>query len=443
MSRTIVAVDSTVAQAPLGQAASGTLAVPGWSGMGTAKGSIMQFTTEFLAVAMVGDFSGGYGLASMTTATAVHFAQGAGAPRFENTAVASSNVSQTVFVPQWGFGTPITYGKMISKGITLGAVPHDDFFVTASFASRSDVYLNGAPTPTVYATTPSFHAWATVNYDVEARQFGAAADSIKGTSHADCVDMGQGNDRFTGGGGNDYVWGGLGNDTLVGDAGDDTLVGMAGNDSLIGNDGDDLLSAGAGADLLDAGAGDDQLAGGDGDDVLLAGAGRDKLDGGAGFDVLRGEAGNDTLNGMGDRDQLFGGDGDDVLNGSVGDDLLVGDAGRDILIGGAGRDKLWGAGPVTERDVFVYLAVSDSTPDAGHDQICDFRHSTDRINLAAIDADPGKSGNDAFRFTAGPAAHAVWFSNGMVSVDVNGDSRADMLIELTGVRAVSADDFIL
>lgn len=443
MTRTIVSVDSTVAEAPIGQAASGAMIVPGWAGMGTARGAVMQFTTEFLAVAMVGDFSGGQGLASMTTVTAAKFAQGAGAPRFDTVTVPSSNVSTVVYVPQWGFGTPFTYAKMTSAGVALGAVPHDDFYVTVGFASHSDVYLNGAPTPTIFATTPQFHAWATVHYDVEARQFGAAADMVTGTAYADCVDLGSGNDRFSGGRGNDYAWGGLGNDTLSGGVGNDTLVGMTGNDTIVGDEGDDLLSAGDGNDVLNGGEGRDQLAGGNGDDVLIGGAGRDKLDGGAGFDILKGDADNDTLNGMGDRDQLFGGAGDDVLNGSLGDDLLVGDAGRDILIGGAGRDKLWGGGPAEERDTFVYLTASDSRADASHDVICDFRHAVDRINLAAIDADSATSANDAFRFADGPAAHAVWFSNGMVSADVNGDSRADIWIELTGVRAVSAADFIL
>ena len=439
MSRSIVAVQSTVAEAPIGELASGTLVVPGWRGMGTATGAVLQFETQFLAQTMV---AGDAGLAYMTTAAVASFSPGAGAPRLPVTEVASTHVSTSVYVPSWGFGTPFTHAHGLSGPVPCNAVPRADFTIGVAFASRSDVYHNGAPVPAVYGVS-FFNAWATMRYDVEARQYGAAADHVTGTSYADSVDMGLGNDWFSGGRGNDYAWGGLGNDTIAGGVGNDTLVGMDGADSLVGDAGDDLLSGGAGRDILIGADGDDQLAGGDGEDALSGGAGRDKLDGGAGFDVLKGGDDNDTLNGMGDRDQLYGGNGNDVLNGSVGDDLLVGDAGQDILIGGAGRDKLWGAGPVDERDHFVFLSASDSPADAGHDVICDFRSGTDRINLSAIDADPATSANDAFSYAAGPAAHAVWFANGTVLVDVTGDSRADMWIELAGVKQVAAGDFIL
>lgn len=439
MSRSIVTVQSDIDEVPLGQSARGAVTVPGWKGMGTATAAFMTCKTEFLGQAIV---SGESGLAYMTTVAAAHFTPGVGSPRFSTVEVASSNVGHVAYVPEWSFGLPYSFAKMFSAPVKLSGVPHDDFHVNIAYASSNNVYHNGAPVPVVYETSV-FQGSVVMSYDVQARQFGSAADRVNGTAYADSVDLGLGNDWFSGGRGNDYAWGGLGHDSVAGGAGNDTLVGMDGNDTLVGDDGDDLLSAGAGNDVIIAGSGQDQLAGGNGDDLLMGGDDGDKLDGGAGRDTLKGANDKDTLNGMGDDDQLFGGSGDDVLNGSAGNDLLFGEAGTDILIGAAGRDKLWGGGPADEKDIFVFLSAADSPAHAGRDVIGDFTHGTDRISLVAIDADPATKANDAFRFTAGPAAHAVWFSNGMVSVDVNGDSRADMWIELTGVRALGAVDFIL
>ncbi len=58
---------------------------------------------------------------------------------------------------------------------------------------------------------------------------------------------------------------------VIGTSGADTLTGGAGNDVLIGGAGADTLTGGAGRDLLIGGSGADQLDGGSGEDILLAG----------------------------------------------------------------------------------------------------------------------------------------------------------------------------
>ncbi|MEY9403658.1 Ca2+-binding RTX toxin-like protein [Bradyrhizobium japonicum] len=160
--------------------------------------------------------------------------------------------------------------------------------------------------------------------------------------------------------------------------------------------------------------------GGNGPDTL-AGAGEE--------DVLRGRNGNDTLRGLA---------GNDRLEGENGDDSLTGGLGKDLLIGGAGNDR------------FVFAALADSPP-VGFDVIQDFRHGADRIDLAAIDANAAQGGNQAFTF-AGQNAAAVansvtWSQSGgntFVWVDVDGNTTADLAIQLTGTGlGLTAADFLL
>lgn len=149
-------------------------------------------------------------------------------------------------------------------------------------------------------------------------------DFIRGSTGADVISAGDGNDR---------VWAGAGADVIDGGAGNDVLYGEAGNDILIG---------GAGNDILDGGADDDLLYGDEGNDALYGGAGRDILNGGTGNDALYGGAGDDILRGDTGNDSLWGEAGNDIMSGGQGVDWLNGGAGNDILTGG------------TERDYFQY-----------------------------------------------------------------------------------------
>lgn len=66
-------------------------------------------------------------------------------------------------------------------------------------------------------------------------------------------------------------------DTLLAGVGDDILRGGIGNDSLAGGDGNDSLDGGTGNDTLLGGAGADTLFGGSNRDVLTGGAGQDRF----------------------------------------------------------------------------------------------------------------------------------------------------------------------
>lgn len=216
----------------------------------------------------------------------------------------------------------------------------------------------------------------------------------------------------------------------------------------IGGSGADVITGNAAANLLEGRAGNDRIDGGAGNDSLLGGEGSDSLIGGIGRDTLRGDIGNDSLDGGGDADLLEAGAGDDLLLGALGNDTLLGGDGADRLIGGAGRDSMTGG---LGADTFVFLDLSDSTAST-RDRITDFQSGQDRIDLSAMDANLSLAGDQAFtsRGTAafgGQAGELRWQSSGanafLVSVDLNGDRRADMSFTVAGTSTLAATDFIL
>lgn len=284
---------------------------------------------------------------------------------------------------------------------------------------------------------------------------GTGNDRLEGADGSDVLDGGIGSDVLYGGAGDDILIGGLGNDTIYGHADNDVLQGEDGNDRLDGGDGDDILEAGAGADyaagglgndilvgadgndtlfgndgndILDAGAGDDRLDGGTGDDILTGGEGINSLSGGDGADILESGAGNDTLSGGDGNDLLGAGAGDDRLLGGTGDDVLTGNAGADTLIGGAGNDS------------FVFLEAGDAMLSA-YDQITDFRHGEDVIDLSGIG---GLSFIDSADFDAANQIR-VWGASSTwhLEADFDGDGTADFAILVRSASGVVAGDLLL
>jgi len=338
---------------------------------------------------------------------------------------------------------------------------------------------------------------------------GAGNDVLGGDGKANVLSGGVGNDELHGAGGADLLDGGAGNDLLDGGTGVDTasyagfgagiqvnlsllgaqntgaagidtllsienLIGGAGNDVLIGDGGVNVLTGGAGNDLLSGAGGSDTLIGGAGDDLLDGGSGADTASyagltagvsvdltlagaqntGGAGFDtlvsienvtggngadVLIGDAGTNVLNGGVGNDSLSGGGGVDYLNGGGGNDVLIGGAARDRLTGGAGAD------------VFRIEQASDSATTTSRDVIADFTQSqSDVIDLAAVDANTGVAGDQAFSFVGtaafgGVAGELRYKQTGgltIVECDRDGDRVVDMQVELAGVINLQARDFL-
>ena len=148
-------------------------------------------------------------------------------------------------------------------------------------------------------------------------------------------------------------------------------------------------------------------------------------------------SGDDTIIGSSFGDTLIGGDGNDSINGGGGNDRINGGNGKDTLTGSTGVDK------------FIYTSVSDSPAgSAVRDVITDFQGSAgEKIDLSAIDAFAGLSGNQRFTYIGSRAFTGtqgeVRFFNGIIQLNTGTDKVADMEIELTGVNTFRQNFLIL
>ena len=137
---------------------------------------------------------------------------------------------------------------------------------------------------------------------------------------------------------------------------------------------------------------------------------------------------------------LRGSDCSDVLMGWGGNDVIVGNKGDDIYTGGEGADK------------FVF-SRGDLGKRLERDQITDFNgEEGDRI---VIRAPKGSVANEGFSGKKGEVTFATWmarldvqpgqeihpwmYSGTHINVDWNGDKRADLLINLSGVGSFNMD----
>jgi Ca2+-binding RTX toxin-like protein len=269
-----------------------------------------------------------------------------------------------------------------------------------------------------------------------------------------------------------------GSDSLFGYGNDldNTLTGNTGANSLFGMDGNDTLDGGTGADTLTGGAGDDTYVVDDAGDTVTEedGEGSDTVETTLSYtlgDFLDNLTltGTEALTGTGNAlaniltgntgvNKLFGLDGDDTLNGDAGNDVLKGALGADILKGGADSDKIYGGGGQDElygnagSDTFFFVGGDTASAKAEADTIFDFnRKQGDLINLAGIDANEDKSGNqkfdfigtDAFSGEAGELRFVSKNGESYVYGDTDGDAKADFTIHFDDAFTFKATDFAL
>ena len=257
----------------------------------------------------------------------------------------------------------------------------------------------------------------------------------------------------------DIIFGRFGNDTIAGHGGVDFMDGEGGVDTI-----SYAYSSGGGQiDLLDATAeslsgptvetirGFENVWGSQGNDRIYGTNGANDLEGEAGNDTIVGRGGNDTLEGENGNDSLLGGDGNDSVLGSSGHDTLNGGSGNDELVGGPGIDRfVGGAG----SDDFVFTSTSESPGSSTdillYDTIVGFDGvgawiggpvPQDVIDLSAIDANTGASGNQKFAFLGDlPAGASVttaarlWVtevgSDTYLSGNTDGDSARELVIRI-------------
>ncbi|MFV0300851.1 MAG: M10 family metallopeptidase C-terminal domain-containing protein, partial [Paracoccus sp. (in: a-proteobacteria)] len=131
-------------------------------------------------------------------------------------------------------------------------------------------------------------------------------------------------------------------------------------------------------------------------------------------------------------EKVNGGRGNDVLAGDAQNNVLRGRGGNDILVGGAGHDRLEGG---AGADTFRFARV-----DSHFDRVVDFdRAEGDRIDLSRIDADPSRTGDQAFSFIGGEKFHG---RAGELRV-VEGDGRARFALDADGDRIADLHVYLL
>ncbi len=159
-------------------------------------------------------------------------------------------------------------------------------------------------------------------------------------------------------------------------------------------------------------------------------------------------AGNDSIQGSNKVDVLYGLDGNDQIYGRLGDDKLYGGNGDDLLYGSTGRDYLTGGGG---KDTFLFRSRYDSeNVSTKRDTIYDFS-SSDKIDLAGVDANHLLSGNQAFTYIGKSAFHGVagelrftkQASDTYIYGDVNGDKISDFAIHLDDAIDIQKGFFVL
>lgn len=326
-------------------------------------------------------------------------------------------------------------------------------------------------------------------------------DSLTGNSFANVISGVDGNDTISGLGGADRLFGGAGADTLLGGDNDDFLSGAAGGDLIDGGAGIDTVSFAENARAVTVTLGNGSNAGQASTFVPAGLFGVIEFDTLLNVENITGSAAGDRLTGNSDRNTIHGGLGDDTLRFSLGGDILDGDGGIDtldlsggpavtvnltatlqvagvnvattlrdmenvigstfrddiggtagdnVITGGEGGDILRGNGG---SDTFVFRSMADMGDIAANlrDVITDFSDG-DLLDFRTLDADFATAGIQDFTFIGEAAfsgaggemrAKVGGGGNMNISFDIDGDSQADGLIRLTGVRTFDTADFLI
>ncbi|MEM9012535.1 MAG: S8 family serine peptidase [Pseudomonadota bacterium] len=271
-----------------------------------------------------------------------------------------------------------------------GGTGNDTIESSAVYADGVEMDLEAG----TYVFTPgSFtRSWTNVENYIGT---GGGDEDVFGTSGANLLQTGVGDNELLGR---------AGNDTLIGGGGNDTIDGGAGTDSVLAGSGDDIVShLNAGSDFYDGGLGNDTLVNtiglsqgveidleagtytfnaftldwqnfenydGSGSSAsssedVFGTNGANNIATAGGTNLLDGRGGNDTLAGGGGDDTLIGGSGNDTMFGGQGDDLFIFELGwgSDDVNGGAGTDTVdfsAVAGPGTGIEIDIGVGYSFS-----------------------------------------------------------------------------------
>jgi VCBS repeat-containing protein len=213
-------------------------------------------------------------------------------------------------------------------------------------------------------------------------------------------------------------------------------TGSIGADHIVGSSGDDSINGGAGKDRMEGLGGNDTYMVDNARDIVTeqAGGGIDSVIASCNY-LLLDNVENLTLTGTGNF-YAKGNASDNDLIGNSGKNAIYGFGGQDTLTGGAGADTFWmSAADVNSGKV---VTITDFSVAQG-----------DKINLSAIDAREGKSGNQPFTWigTDSFASHGSnWtgllrFDEGshMLIGSTNADGTHLVEIQLIGIDHLGTD----
>ena len=364
---------------------------------------------------------------------------GAGADTFLYTSVNDSNAAG--FDNLFDFQTRVDFIDFRGLSLNSISIQREADGTSLVFASSSAGLL------TLLAATPinSSDLLLSGSYFNNVVVLGTAnADILTGGLARDALYGQAGADVLYGAAGGDSLYGGLGDDTLFGDEGSDYLQGDAGNDVLYGDAGSDSMYGLQGRDVyawrayegavrqseyvdLNRAEGDTlrfDMASITGVTLYRFGSFQTQLDivGGAGESLLL----NFFSNGLLLSDLTFVGSPTFfTIDDRSGTTTFSGTTRNEVIIGGSGIDTMSGGGG---RDTFRYLVTSDSTITAS-DTIADFVSGDDLLDFRAFGS------NAVINLGLVSATMNVF-------VDVDGNGTNDMLIRLTGVTALTPNDFL-
>lgn len=353
-----------------------------------------------------------------------------------------------------------TSGAGTDRLLLAGGITEDNIEL---FSDNLDLYVrvqgNNAAEVIVlghFYADPGTFGYGDLSLDEISFQSGVTWDKARIASEVvltdDARQVGHGtatDDSLVGGNGGDALFGYAGNDILNGGLSSDVLIGDAGNDSLIGGDGVDDLNGGLGNDTLDGGLGADFMEGGGGNDLYVYDDESDEV-------IERAASGTDTVRATLSVDladdafrnieniqlsgtlglSAFGSDGNNDIKGNAGSNKIYGGLGKDLMSGGTGADR------------FIFESAAESKVGATRDVIRDFSNAQrDKIDLSGIDADVLAVGEQSFSFIGSAAftegvAGQVRFEGGVLFANLDEDTAAEFSVALTGVTAMSTNDFV-